>query len=66
MIILSEHDAFQRIIQGLAHAEDGAKMMAQHRPDVRDAWLMLSRTFGVCKESAWKLAEEAAAKTVKQ
>lgn len=65
MIILSEHDAFQRIIQGMKMAEDGARMMARHRPDVAKAWEILAATYKVCGESAYKLAEESMAKTVK-
>jgi hypothetical protein len=66
MIILSEHDAMQRIVNGLKLAEDGARMMMAHRPDQARGWELMAQTYRVCGESAWKLAEEAVKRSTKQ
>jgi serine protease inhibitor len=65
MIILSEHDAFQRIAQGLAMAKDGAQMMAAHQPEKAFGWQKMAQVFEVCTQSVNKLSEEAASKVMK-
>lgn len=65
MIILSEHDAFTRIREGLAQARDGAKMMAAHRPDQAHQWEKMAQTYEVCGQAVWKLLEESVARQVK-
>lgn len=65
MIILSEYDAFQRIINGLKLAKDGARMMAAHQPDKGFMWEKMAETYEVCIQSVYKLSEEAASKVVK-
>lgn len=65
-IILSEHDCFQRIIEGLSMAADGATMMATHRPDVGFMWLKMAEAMGINKMSVNKLAEEAAIRSVER
>lgn len=65
-VITSEHDAFQRIIHGLRLAEDGARMMAGHRPDQARGWQLMAQTYRVCAESANKLAEESMLKGAKK
>lgn len=65
MIILSEYDAFQRIINGLKLAKDGALMMSRHQPDKGFMWEKMAETYGVCIQSVYKLSEEAASKVVK-
>lgn len=64
-LIRDEHDAFNSIIEGLKIAAAGAEAMSRYRPDTRDAWLMMAKTYMVCAESANKLAEEAATKVIK-
>lgn len=64
MIIIPEHDAFQRIAQGLSLAMDGAKIMAVHRPDVAFMWLKMAEAFEVNRGAIYKLAEEAATRTL--
>lgn len=66
MIILSEYDAFQRLINGLRMAQDGAKMMSAHQPDKGFMWLKMAETYEVCIKSVYKLSEEAASRVVKQ
>lgn len=66
MIILSEYDAFQRLINGLAMAKDGARMMAAHQPDKGFMWMKMAETYEVCIQSVYKLSEEAASKVTKQ
>lgn len=65
MIILGEYDAFQRLINGLKMAQDGAKMMAHHQPDKGFMWDKMAETYGVCIQSVYKLSEEAASKVLK-
>lgn len=62
MIIIPEYDAFQRLSDGLDMAADGARLMAQHRPDQAAKWLKMAEVYLVCKQSVWKLAEESALK----
>ena len=66
MIILSEYDAFQRLINGLAMAKDGATMMSAHQTDKGFMWLKMAETYEVCIQSVYKLSEEAASKVTKQ
>ncbi len=63
--IRDEHDAFNSIVQGLRIAQAGAAAMGRFRPDQRQAWDMLTNTYRVCAESAYKLAEEAATRHVR-
>lgn len=65
MIILSEYDAFQRLINGLKLAQDGARMMGYHQPDKGFMWEKCAEVYGVCIQSVYKLSEEAASKVVK-
>jgi hypothetical protein len=65
MIILSEHDAFTRLIDGLKTAQDGAKMLAAHQPDKGFMWEKMAETYEVCIQSVYKLSEEAASKVLK-
>ena len=66
MIILSEYDAFQRLINGLAMSKDGAQMMAAHQPDKAHMWAKMAETYEVCIQSVYKLSEEAATKVTRQ
>lgn len=66
MIILSEHDAFQRIAQGLAMAQDGAKMMAAHQPEKAHMWVKMAEVYAVSMQSIYKLSEESVSKVMKQ
>ena len=66
MIILNEYDAFQRLINGLRMAQDGAKMMSAHQPDKGFMWEKMAETYGMCIQSVYKLSEEASSKMVKQ
>lgn len=63
-IILSEQDAIKRIADGLTQCIDGARMMKAHRPDVAFMWEKMAEAFEVNRLSMWKLAEEAATKTI--
>lgn len=65
MIILSEYDAFQRLINGLKLAKDGARMMSHHQPDKGFMWEKMAETYEVCIQSVYKLSEEAASKVLK-
>ena len=65
-IILSEHDAMKRIIDGLGQCIDGARMMKHHRPEVGFMWEKMAEAFEVNRMSIWKLAEEAATKTMER
>lgn len=65
MIILPEHDAFQRLAEGLRMAKDGAKMMAAHQPDKAYMWNKMAEVYEVSMQSVYKLSEEAAAKVMK-
>lgn len=62
MSILDEHAAFQRIIDGLQQARDGALLLRQHQPDKAHLWEKMAQTYDVCAASAFKLAEERAIK----
>lgn len=66
MIILSEHDAFSRLAEGLRMAKDGALMMAAHQPDKAHMWTKMAQVYEVSMQSVYKLSEEAAAKVIKQ
>lgn len=66
MLILDEYSAFQRLINGLKLAKDGARMMAAHQPDKSFMWEKMAETYEVCIQSVYKLSEEAASKVVKQ
>lgn len=66
MIILSEYDAFKKITEGLSQAAEGADLMATHRPDVGHMWAKMAETFRVCRESAYKLSEEAPSRTLEK
>lgn len=65
MIILSEHDAFSRLIEGLRQAQDGAKMLAAHQPEKAFMWEKLAQVFAVNIQAAYKLSQESAAKVIK-
>jgi len=64
-IIRDEHDAFQTIVNGLRVSQEGARRMADFRPDQRDLWLKMAEVYAVCATSAYKLAEEAASRVLK-
>lgn len=66
MIILSEFDAFQRMVNGLAMAKDGAKMLAAHQPEKAHMWTKMAETYDVSIQAVYKLSEESASKAVKQ
>lgn len=66
MIILSEFDAFQRMVNGLAMAKDGAKMLAAHQPEKAHMWMKMSEVYDVSIQAVYKLSEESASKVVKQ
>lgn len=66
MLIKSEHDAMQSIIEGLSIARDGARMMAAHQPDKAQAWEKMAAAYEVSREIAYKLSEESARKVIKQ
>ncbi len=66
MIILDEHSAFQRIIEGLRQAQDGAAMLAAHQPEKAHMWAKLAEVFGVNCEAAYRLSQEAASKVIRQ
>lgn len=66
MIILTEHEAFQRIADGLKMARDGAKMMAAHRPDQAQQWNKMAEVYMVSMSAVYKLSEEAAMKVTRQ
>jgi len=63
-IIISESDALKRVADGLTQAIDGARMMKHHRPDVAFMWEKMAEAFEVNRLSIWKLAEEAATRTM--
>jgi hypothetical protein len=63
-IILSEHDCLAAIAQGLRTAEEAARMMAVHRPEVGFMWEKMAEAFGVNRMSINKLASEAASRTL--
>lgn len=60
MTALDEHAAFQRIIDGLAQARDGALLMKQHMPDKAHLWDKMAQTYSICSASAFQLATERA------
>lgn len=60
MTVLDEHAAFQRIIDGLGLARDGALLLKRHQPDKAHLWEKMAQTYEVCQASAFKLAEERA------
>jgi hypothetical protein len=60
MAILDEHAAFQRIIDGLNQARDGALLLRAHQPDKAHLWEKMAETYSICAASAFKLAEERA------
>jgi len=64
-MIRDEHDAFQALVNGLKIAGDGERAMGRFRPDQKKGWDLMANTYAVCAESAYKLAEEAATKQVK-
>lgn len=66
MIILTEHAAFERLRDGLKMAQDGAKMIAVHRPDQAHQWNKMADVYAVSMQAVWKLMEEAASKGLKQ
>lgn len=57
---LDEHQAFQRIIDGLGLARDGALLMMKHQADHARQWEKMAQVYAVCQQSAFKLAEERA------
>jgi hypothetical protein len=57
---LDEHQAFQRIIDGLSTARDGALLLRRHQPDKAHMWEKMAQTYDVCRQAAFKLAEERA------
>lgn len=63
-LILSEQDALRRVSEGLSQAIDGARMMKHHRPDVAFMWEKMAEAFEVNRMSIWKLAGEAAIRTM--
>jgi hypothetical protein len=66
MIILSEHETFARLADGLRQAKDGALMMAQHQPDKAYMWMKMADTYEVCIQSVYKLSEERALAQTKE
>lgn len=66
MIILSEYDAFQRLINGLKLAKDGARMMAIHQSDKAHMWDKMAEVYEVSIQSVYRLSKEAASKVIKQ
>jgi len=63
MILLTEHEAFRRIADGLKMAEDGAKMMAMHRPDQGQQWMKMAQVYQISQQAVYQLSAEAASKT---
>jgi len=66
VIIFTEYDAMARIIEGLAQARDGARMMAAHQPEKAHQWDKMAAAYEVSRELAYKLSEESARKVIKQ
>ena len=62
---ITEHDTFKRMTEALEVAAACAKQMAEFRPDQKQGWEMLSEAFRVNGMAVWKLAEEAASKSLK-
>lgn len=65
MIILTEYDAMQRVVDGLSMARDGARMLGAHQPEKAHAWDKMAAAFEVSRELAYKLSEESAKKVLK-
>jgi hypothetical protein len=61
---VSEHDTFKLMTESLEIASSCAKRMGEHRPDQKRAWQMLEETLQVSSKAIWKLAEEAATKSI--
>lgn len=47
-------------------AQDGARMIAAHRPDQAQQWNKMAEVYQVCMNSVWKLMEESVLKATKQ
>lgn len=55
---LAEYEAFNLLTDSLARAVDGAKRVAESRPDQRDAWLQVAQSLDITKQIAYRLAAE--------
>lgn len=60
MIILDEHTAFQRVIDGLKMASDGARMLMHHQPEKARGWDLVAQHYDLLAQTAFKLSEERA------
>lgn len=65
LLILSEHEAMERLLEGLSLARDSARMLAAHQPDKAQGWDKMAAAFEVSREIAYKLSEESARKVIK-
>jgi hypothetical protein len=66
MLIIPEHDCLAAIAEALHKAEEAAKIMAIHRPEVGFMWEKMAEAFAVNRMSIRKLSEEAASRTMAQ
>lgn len=57
---IAEYEAFQRLTDGIQTAIDGAKLMAQARPDQAYAWEKMAEAWNVAREACFRLAGERA------
>ena len=62
--LITEHDTFKTMTDSLDLASACAKRMMELRPDQSRPWEMLAKTFEVSSKAVWKLAEEAATRSI--
>lgn len=60
-VLLTEKQAFQRILDGFDLAIDGCKMLALHQPEKAHMWAKCAEVYYVGKQGVWKLMDERAA-----
>lgn len=65
-ILLSEHESFHRLANGLKLAADGARMLALHQPDKAYMWNKMAEVYLVAVQTAYKLNEESALKSAER
>jgi hypothetical protein len=57
---LDEHAAFQRMIDGMDLAIDGAMLLSRHQPDKAHLWQKAAASMQVTKEILFSVAEDRA------